>query len=167
MRSAADDEGLLLLLFPPSLEGAGAADDCAGASDVGSDGAGLFWLLAGAGCDWGGLDDAGGADDAGGGACELAACGGVDDVGAAAAGDDEAPVPSACCRLPWYRYWLIPSMRMSSKVKADDTAARAKTAPENQAFGNMFGGLSIETQRAKRGLNGTSGTFTLVRVSAC
>lgn len=111
MRSADDDAGLLLLLFPPSLEGAGAAVDCAGALDVGSDGAGLFWLLAGAGCDWGGLDDAGGADDAGGGACELAAaCGAVDDVAGAAAGDDEAPVPSACCRLPWYRYWLIPSM---------------------------------------------------------
>lgn len=43
---------------------------------------------------------------------------------------------------------------MSSRVKADETAARAKTAPENHVFGSMFGGLQIEDGSERNGVGG-------------
>lgn len=87
----------------------------------------------------GAADEAAGADDATGAADDVFAA--AEEVAGAADVADEAPVPSASCLLPWWRYWLIPSMWMSSRVKADETVASARTAPENQALGNMFVGF--------------------------
>lgn len=65
-------------------------------------------LLAVVGSGSGVADVAGGGDDAGG-ASEVSGAGAADE-GAGAADGVEAPVPSASCRLPWCRYWFIPSM---------------------------------------------------------
>jgi len=126
---------LLLLLLPPSEVGAAAVVEGAGASDVGSlDGGGLL-VVEGSGS--GVADVAGGAaDDVAGGAAEDA--GGAAEDGAGVADGDEPPVPSASCLLPWWRYWLMPSMCRSSRVKADDATVKTKT--ESQALGNMVGG---------------------------
>jgi hypothetical protein len=112
LEPSADDAGslLLLLLFPPSELGAAAEVVGAGASD---EGAGLLAgvlagglsLLLGSGV----AELAGGAADDAGGACELAGGAAEEGVGVADGGVD-APVPSASCLLPWWRYWLMPSM---------------------------------------------------------
>ena len=98
---------LLLLLLPPLVVGVAAGVVFAGGLDVGAfcvvDGS-----LAVVGSGSGVADVAGGADDAGG-ASEDSGAGAADEVAGAADGV-EAPVPSASCRLPWCRYWLMPSM---------------------------------------------------------
>ena len=105
---SADDAGSL---FPPSEVGAAAEVVGTGASE---EGAGLLaGVLAGAlslllGSGVAELAGGGAADDAGG-ACELAGGAAEEGVGVAAVGVD-APVPSASCLLPWWRYWLMPSM---------------------------------------------------------
>lgn len=133
--AAVVEASLLLLLLPPSEVGAAAVVEGAGASDVGSfDGGGLL-VVEGSGS--GVADVAGGAaDDVAGGAADEA--GGAADDGAGVADGDEPPVPSASCLFPWWRYWLMPSMCRSSRVKADDATVKTKT--ESQALGNMVGG---------------------------
>jgi hypothetical protein len=147
---------LLLLLFPPSVGvvagasaevvGAGASAEVGSgllAAVVDSSGGGLLALV-GSGSGVAEVAGGGAADDAG--AFEVAGGAADDESGAAADVAFDTPVPSASCRLPWWRYWLMPSMWMSSSVKAEEAAASATMAPENQALGNMLDGLEIETK---------------------
>lgn len=57
-----------------------------------------------------------------------------------------APVPLACRFSPWCRYWLMPSMWISSRRKADEQALSAKSARKNQSFCSMFGGVQQQAR---------------------
>lgn len=74
-------------------------------------------------------------------------CAEVGERGGEGEGVGVLPVPVACRFSPWWRYSSMPSMRKSSRLKADDSATRAKIARTTQSFRSMFGG-GVETKRA-------------------
>lgn len=112
----ADEAGLL---FPPSVLEAAGGGEVAGAFEVAS--------VVGSAAVVGWAEVAG----------ALVEAGGRDVTWAADVGD--APVPAACRFWPWCRYASIPSMRRSSRAKADVRAAtRARTARNSQSLENMM-----------------------------
>ena len=60
--------------------------------------------------------------------------GAADDAGGAAEEGEAAPVPLACRFSPWWMYWLMPSMWMSSRLNADEHALREKRATKSHSF---------------------------------
>jgi hypothetical protein len=67
-------------------------------------------------------------EDGSGGSSELGSGDGVGEGVGVGVGEGELPVPLGCCLLPWCRYSLMPSMRKSSRLKADDSVTSAKSA---------------------------------------
>lgn len=63
----------------------------------------------------------------------------VDVVGAAELAGVVEPVPAACRLTPWWRYSSMPSRWRSSRLKADEKAASAKSATKSHSFCSMFG----------------------------
>ena len=119
----------------------------------------LPWLVGGgwddcgggAGVDLGGSELGGGFGvtdgvDTGGGRFEVGGGRGEDEGGD---GDGEPPVPLACRFSPWWRYASMPSMCRSSMPKADEWAARAKTAANSQRVRSMVGGCGRESERVR------------------
>lgn len=57
-------------------------------------------------------------------------------------------MPLAWRFSPWWMYWLMPSMWMSSSLNAEDDALSAQRATSSQFFCNMMFG-DVQRRRAR------------------